>query len=303
MEELLTQLKLARIREVYQDWIDKASREEMSYADFLHGLISEGICAREENRVKHLMRQAGFPFEKTIEQFDLSLRPELKRQVILNCMDAKFVHQGRCLVLIGSPGLGKTHLGVAVVIRMIQQGHSVKFVTAQRLINDYLNLKGMSEHRELLSSLAKVDLLTIDEFGYLPHDKEAGPLSYQVVSDRYEKKGTIVTSNKSLRSWSEILHDSSLPAALIDRLMHHGEVFYLSGYSYRLRGKSHRQRFSESNGYSATFQVLCEKLYVRKRTRTVWWRAVRNTGYAVRWPPILPQLVSGCRWYPLPIVD
>ena len=89
----------------------------------------------------------------------------------------------------------------------------------------------------LLSSLGKVDLLIIDEFGYLPHDQEAGPLFYQVISDRYEKKGTIITSNKSLRSWSEILHDSSLAAALIDRLMYHGEVFYLSGESYRLRGK------------------------------------------------------------------
>ena len=89
----------------------------------------------------------------------------------------------------------------------------------------------------LLHSLSKVDLLIIDEFGYLPHDKEAGPLFYQVVSDRYEKKGTIVTSNESLRSWAEVLHDSSLATALIDRLMHHGEVFYLNGESYRLKGK------------------------------------------------------------------
>ena len=237
MEELLTQLKLARIREVYRDWIDKASREEMSYSDFLHGLISEEICAREENRIKHRMRQAGFPFEKTIEQFDFSLRPELKRQMILNYMDETFVHQGRCLVLIGAPGLGKTHLSVAVGIRMIQLGYSVKFVMAQRLINDYLNLKDTADRQELLCSLAKADLLIIDEFGYLPHDKEASPLFYQLISDRYEKKGTIITSNKSLRSWSEILHDSSLAAALIDRLMYHGEVFYMSGESYRLRGK------------------------------------------------------------------
>jgi len=120
---------------------------------------------------------------------------------------------------------------------MIQLGYSVKFVMAQRLINDYLKLKDMAERQELLNSLAKVDVLIIDEFGYLPHDKEAGPLFYQLISDRYEKKGTIITSNKSLRSWSEILHDSSLAAALIDRLMYHGEVFYLSGESYRLRGK------------------------------------------------------------------
>jgi len=103
MEELMTKLKLARIREVYRDWIDKASREEISYTDFLRGLLNEEVCAREENQLRRRMRQAAFPFEKTIEQFDFSLRPELKRQVILNCLDETFIQQGRSLVLIGPP--------------------------------------------------------------------------------------------------------------------------------------------------------------------------------------------------------
>jgi DNA replication protein DnaC len=258
MEKVLTQLKLARIREVYQDWIDKASKEEMSYADFLGGLLSEEICAREENQVKRRMRQAGFPFEKTIEQFDFSLRPELKRQVILNCMDETFVHQGRSLVLIGPPGTGKTHISIAVGVKMIQLGYKVKFVMAQRLINDYVGMKDTGDRQELLSSLARVDLLIIDEFGYLPHDKEAGSLFYQVISDRYEKNGTIITSNKSLRSWAEMLHDSSLATALIDRLMHHGEVFYLSGDSYRLRGKKKYLEGSVPSIESGTEMADCQ---------------------------------------------
>lgn len=240
MDELLiqlTQLKLARIREIHKEWIDKAAKEEMSYAEFLKGLLSEELCAREENQLKRRMSQASFPFEKTIEQFDFSLRPELKRQVILNCMDPTFITQGRSLILIGPPGVGKTHLAIAVGIKMIQLRYSVKFVMAQRLINEYLSFGDTSSRQELLSSLSKVDLLIIDELGYLPHDKEAGPLFYQLISDRYDKKGTIVTSNKSLRSWAEILQDSSLAAALIDRLMYHGEVFYLNGESYRLKGK------------------------------------------------------------------
>jgi len=263
MEELLTQLKLARIREVYQDWIDKASKEEMSYADFLHGLLSDEVCARGENQIKRRMKQACFPFEKTIEQFDFSLRPDmpsseakgLKRQVILNCMDETFVHKGRSLVLIGPPGTGKTHVSISVGIKMIQLGYSVKFVMAQGLINDYVGMKDTGDRQELLNSLARVDLLIIDEFGYLPHDKEAGSLFYQVISDRYEKNGTIITSNKSLRSWAEMLHDSSLASALIDRLMHHGEVFYLSGESYRLRGK---KKYLEGNTPSTGSEADCQ---------------------------------------------
>ena len=195
------------------------------------------VCGRQVFLIPSFLAVGDPTFEKTIEQFDFSLRPELKRQVVLNCMDETFVHQGRSMVLIGPTGTGKTHVSISVGIKMIQLGYTVKFVMAQGLINDYVGMTSMEDRQELLNLLAKVDLLIIDEFGYLPHDKEAGSLFYQVISDRYEKNGTIITSNKSLRSWAEMLHDSSLATALIDRLMHHGEVFYLSGDSYRLRGK------------------------------------------------------------------
>ena len=137
---------------MYQDCIDRASKEEMGYAEFLGGLLSEEICAREENQIKRRMRQAGFPFQKTIEQFDFSLRPELKRQVVLNCMDETFIHQGRSMVLIGPPGTGKTHVSISVGIKMIQLGYSVRFVMAQGLINDYVGMKDVGDRQELLRS-------------------------------------------------------------------------------------------------------------------------------------------------------
>jgi len=237
MEQLMTTLKLARIREVYPHWLEIAANEQMSYSQFLEGLLSEEVVARAENQTQRRLKSADFPFEKTIEQFDFSFRPELKRQVILNCMDPTFIHKGKSLVLIGPPGVGKTHLAIAIGIKLIQIGLTVKFVEAQKLINDYLASENTDSTEKFLNSLAKVDLLIIDEFGYLPHSHQIGPLFYQIIADRYEKKSTIITSNKALAAWASVLHDSSLAAALIDRLMHHGEVFYLSGESYRLRGK------------------------------------------------------------------
>jgi DNA replication protein DnaC len=182
MEALLTQLKLARIREVWEEWLARAAAEEMSYADFLKGLLMEEVCARKENQLKRYRHQANFPFEKTIEQFDFSLRPGLKRQVFLNLLDVSFVHQARSLILLGPSGTGKTHLAIAVAMRMIQLGYQAKFLLAQKLVNDYVNQP--LSRTKMMNQLAKVDLLIIDEFGYLPYDAQAGPWFYQLISDR-----------------------------------------------------------------------------------------------------------------------
>lgn len=231
----MTQLKLARIREVYREWIDKAAKQQISYGDFLQGLLTEEVTARKESAVHRRMRAASFPMEKTIESFDFSLQPELKQQVIYNCLDPTFIHHSKSLVLLGPPGTGKTHVAISIGVKMVQLGFSVKFHMAQKLVNQYVRVP--QDREKLLTTLSKVDLLIVDEFGYLPYTAEAGPFFYQVIADRYEKKATILTSNKSLSTWSQVLHDPSLASALIDRLMHHGEVFYLSGDSYRLRGK------------------------------------------------------------------
>jgi len=239
VKEILTRLKLARIRETYEEAAERAARDGLGYRDFLRGLLEEEVIAREENQLRRRQKLAGFPFEKTIEQFDFRFRPELKKQVFQNYLDASFVHQGRTLVMIGAPGVGKTHLAVAVGVRMIVLGFEVRFVTVQRLVNQAL-AAGASGRSKLVKPLLDCDLLILDEFGYLPADPAVGPLLYEIVAGRYERKATIVTSNKSLPEWGRILGDTTLAAALVDRLLHHGEVYYFQGESYRVRGKEPR---------------------------------------------------------------
>ena len=237
LDHKLTTLKLARVREVYASWTLQAAQSEMGYGEFLEQLVTEEVLARQENQLRRKMHAAGFPYAATIEQFDFTLRPELKRTVMLRFFDSSFIANSACLLLIGPSGLGKTHLAVAVGTKMVQLGYSVRFVMAQRLANAVLSATTRNEITRLIEPLVKCDLLILDEFGYLSMEPQVGPVLYELISGRYEKGATVITSNKSLTSWGELVGDSALMMAIIDRLLHHGEVFYLRGSSYRMRGK------------------------------------------------------------------
>src|SRR5258706_62685 len=237
LEQKLATLKLGRIRQVYPSWIEQAARSEMGYAEFLEQLVTEELLARQEHQLRRKMKAADFPFAATIEQFDFTLRPELKRAVLLRFFDSSFVTGAGCLLLIGPSGLGKTHLAVALGTKMVQLGYTVRFVMAQHLANAVLTAVTRNELTRLIEPLVKCDLLILDEFGYLSMEPQVGPVLYELISGRYEKGATVITSNKSLTSWGELVGDTALMMAIIDRLLHHGEVFYVRGSSYRMRGK------------------------------------------------------------------
>lgn len=238
MEALLTRLRLPGIRQSYKDWLDRAARENLSHADFLQALLQEEEAAREQSQLKRRTRQAMAPFIRTIEQFDFTFRPELKRQVILRYLDPGFISSATTLVFIGAPGLGKTHLAVAICVKMLQLGASVRFVSAQSLATGVLRCKDIESRQRLLKPLLAADLFVLDELGYLPTDPRLGPVLYELIASRYEHKPTIITTNKSLSEWGGIFQDPSLAAALIDRLLHHGDIYHFKGPSYRLKGKS-----------------------------------------------------------------
>jgi DNA replication protein DnaC len=209
----------------------------MGYVDFLRGLLEEELCSREEKRLKTLMRRARFPFHKTLEQFDFRSHPELRRKVFQSYLEETFVREGRSLVFIGAPGLGKTHLCIAIGIRMVHRGFDVRFVSVQGLVNRFLEAESYREKQRVLRPYQCCSLLILDEFGYLMSEPETGPVLYELISSRYEKGATIITSNKSLTEWGGIIGDNALASALIDRLLHHGDVYYLKGESYRLKDK------------------------------------------------------------------
>lgn len=237
LEQKLAALHLGRIRQIYPSWIEQAASSNLGYGEFLDQLLTEELLARQENQLRRKMKAAGFPYPATIEQFDFSVRPELKRPVILRFFDSSFVTTASSLLLIGPSGLGKTHLAIALGTKLVQLGYSVRFVVAQQMANALLETTARQEVTRLIQPLITCDLLILDEFGYLPLDPQVGPVLYEIIAGRYQKGATIITSNKSLASWGELIGDNALMMAILDRLLHHGEVFYLRGSSYRLRGR------------------------------------------------------------------
>jgi len=235
---LLAHLHLTQAASVLPAWLERAAEEDLSYAEFLAGLLEEECSARTTAATQRRLVEASFPFAATIEQFDFRFRPDLKRQVVLRYLDATFVSQALSVTLIGPPGLGKTMLAICIATKQVQLGATARFISAQSLATQLRRTGTAAGRQRVLKPLLSVDVLVLDELGYLPTESAFGPALYEIIAGRYDRRPTIITSNKSLTEWAQIVQDVSLAAALLDRLLHHGEVFYLTGPSYRTKGRS-----------------------------------------------------------------
>jgi DNA replication protein DnaC len=240
----LKRLQLPRVSERLPRITQQAAEEGWSYEEFLTTLLEEQVFARTQLTLERRIKKARFPSRsKTLENFDFSFQPSVRKQVILHLASLRFVELGHNVIFLGPPGTGKTHLAIALGLKACQARHNVLFLSAVEMVAQLLEAQEQGTLRRALSLLIKPHLLIVDEVGYIPFTREAANLFFQVVSGRYEKGSTILTSNRAFNGWGEIFGgDVVVAAAMIDRLVHHAEIINLKGSSYRLKGK---EQFTE----------------------------------------------------------
>jgi len=209
--------------------------------EFLHRVLKEEVQSRERNRRQRLMNRAGFPVYKTFDGYDfksVKLPPVLSRDDLLSC---RFIHEKKNLVLFGPVGTGKTHLAIAVGVKACDMGLKTRFVTVTELVLKLAEARKTGTLERLVRDLQSLDLLILDEWGYVPVDREGSQLLFRVIADSYESKSLILTTNLEFSKWGTIFTDDQMAAAMIDRLAHHGHLLLFEGESYRLKNALMRQ--------------------------------------------------------------
>ncbi len=237
VHRLLEDLKLSGIQRVLDSSIQRWSKEDKDVMELVEELLLAQKKENEQKRYQRDLQYSGLPFYKSLEEFDFAFQPSVDRKQVMNLKSLRFIHEKENVVLLGPPGVGKTHIAVSLCLEAIREGHKAYFVNAITLID---RLKKAFEERRLIKMLQYykgVKLLVIDELGYLPLDTEGGKLFFELISQRYEYASTILTSNRSFTDWDKIFYDEVLASAVLDRLLHHSIILNIRGKSYRLKEK------------------------------------------------------------------
>lgn len=231
----LETLKLFKFKDKLDDYIDLINNKQKTIIDAIYELTELEIDSLKEKMIAHSIQFAGFPFYKTLDEFDFSFQPSINKELILDFNNLRFIERKENILFVGSPGVGKTHLATSIGIENAKNNHSTYFINCNDLIQALKKAYLQNRLDDKLKTLSKYKLLIIDEVGYLPIDIESANMLFQLINKRYEKNSTIITTNKPFSKWGELFGDNMIANAILDRLLHHSHVINITGKSYRTK--------------------------------------------------------------------
>jgi DNA replication protein DnaC len=237
LDAMLTRLQLTTIRDQLDNLLDHAAKSDMTIREALTFLCEREIARKDQRRIEMALKLAHFPVIRDLEGFDFAAQPSIDAKQIRDLAAGRWIANGENVLLLGPPGVGKTHLAIALGREAIRAGYSVQFVTATTLAASLARGHAHGRFEDKLANLIKPKLLIIDELGYLPLEPNAAHLFFQLVSRRYERGAILLTSNRSISEWGTVFADPVVATAILDRLLHHSHVLTIRGDSYRLAEK------------------------------------------------------------------
>jgi DNA replication protein DnaC len=233
----LKRLQLTHLRDTLAAVLSEAAKEKWTYLEFLDRILEREVDSKQGKRIQMGMQIAHFPCVRTIETFDFAFQPSVDERLIRELSTGNFIAHGQNVLIFGPPGVGKTHLAIGLGRKIVEQGHTARFTTATALLAVLGKAESEGVLSDKLTEYAKPRLLIIDELGYLPFERRAAHLFFQLVNRRYEKGSLLVTTNQRVSEWGTVFGDEVLATAILDRLLHHSHTLLITGESFRLREK------------------------------------------------------------------